>query len=293
VPEVFTSRSAAFALGNAVLRLIWMVPWFTNRTQAGIPWWRPVMYSAAPAALWLVSIAVPGPAKYVLWIVAIAIELVLLTALGSQRSWLRDALDVDHLVERVSLFVVIVFGESIVSIIGSLVEHWDLGALICAGLAFLVVSALAWIFFAYATTAVGAGLHRLQQRGDVYALRDAFMYLPYFFVVGITLVAAALSTAVADADAALPIGALVSLCAGTCLFFAASAAESLRYGSRLRYILPWAPAGVVLPWALLALAGAPALAVVGGAVVVIAAMIVIEVLNVRRMRRETPPAQHA
>ena len=56
VPEALGDRAAAFAVGNAVIRLVWALPWFTKRRLVGVPWWRPVLYSVVPAVLWLASI---------------------------------------------------------------------------------------------------------------------------------------------------------------------------------------------------------------------------------------------
>jgi hypothetical protein len=70
VPEALTERAWAFAVGNAVIRLVWMLPWLVKTRTIGVPWWRPVIYSGLPAVLWLVSAVVPPPAQYVLWVVA-------------------------------------------------------------------------------------------------------------------------------------------------------------------------------------------------------------------------------
>jgi low temperature requirement protein LtrA len=127
----------AFAVGNAVIRLVWMLPWVAKRRIVGVPWWRPIAFSGLPAALWLVSAVVPPPARYVLWAVAIAVEVALLASLGGQATWLQRSLDVDHLLERVSLLVVIVFGESILATIAELAVHWTLASGVTAVLAFL------------------------------------------------------------------------------------------------------------------------------------------------------------
>jgi low temperature requirement protein LtrA len=285
VPGAFTDRAAAFAIGNAVIRIVWAIPWFAKRSITGIPWWRPVMYSLVPAALWLVSAAIAPPWQYVLWAVAIAIEIVLLGFLSAQQGWLRATLDVDHLIERVGLLVVIVFGESILAIIAELDAHWAPAPGVTAVLGFAAVSMLAWIFFGYATAAVERGLHRLQLRGSIGALRDTVMYLPFLLVAGIVLFASSLGTAVADAGHSLPAGAAVCLAGGISLFFLASMAESLRYGAPWRDVVLWGPAGIVLPWLLVPLAGVVhAEAVVAASVALIALFVALNEINVRRMR---------
>jgi low temperature requirement protein LtrA len=283
VPDALGERAAAFALGNATIRLVWAVPWFIRRRSSGTPWWRSVLYSVVPAVLWLISIAVVPPWQYVLWAMAVAIEIVLLSLLGQERNWLTEALNVDHLVERVGLLVVIVFGESIFTVISELDAHWTATSGLAALLGFAAISMLAWIFFGRANSAVALGLRRLQLRGNIGALRDTVMYLPFVLVAGITLFASALGTAVAEAGHHLPLGAAVCLCAGVSLFFVASAAESLRYGARPRALLIWAPAGIALPWAAISFAGyLPSEAVVAISVAVIAVLVALTEVNARR-----------
>ena len=282
VPEAFGDRAAAFAVGNAVIRLIWMLPWLIKRREIGYPWWRPVLYNVVPATLWLVSIAVPTPWRFVLWGAAVAIEILLLSGIERRSAWLRRMIDLDHALERVGLLVVIVFGESVLSIIGELTEHWAPASAATAGLAFLAVVLLAWTFFVPATASVQRGLHQLELRGRVAGMRDAVMYLPFFLIAGVTLFAAGLGTAVADAEQSLPLSAAMCLGGGVSLFFATSTAESLRYGSPWRNVMLWGPAGILLPWLVVPLSAvASAMAVVGASALVIAIMVALGVINTR------------
>lgn len=295
VPEALTERAAAFAIGNAIIRVVWIVPWFLKRRMTGTAWWRPVLYGLVPAALWIVSVAAAPPWQFVLWGSAVAIEVVLLSFLGGQRTWLRRSLDVDHLLERVGLLVVIVLGESILSIIAELNLHWTLVSGATAILGFASVAMLAWIFFGYATSAVERGLRRLQVRGSVAGLRDTVMYLPFILIAGIVLFAAGLGTAVADAGHHLPVGAAVCLAGGVSLFFVASAAESLRYGAPWRDVVLWAPTGIALPWATLPIAAVVnAEWAVASSAAILVLILGLNELNVRRMRTraasETLPA---
>lgn len=285
VPEALGDRAAAFAVGNAVIRLVWALPWFTKRRLVGVPWWRPVLYSVVPAVLWLVSIWIAPPWQYLLWAFAVAIEIVLLSFMGGQRAWLREALDVDHLVERVGLLVVIVFGESILTVITELDGHWTIVSGLIAVIGFAGVSMLAGIYFGYATPAVERGLRRLQLQGSVSGLRDAVMYLPFLLVAGVTLFAAGLGTAVAEAGHELPTGAAVCLSAGISLFFVASAAESVRFGAPWRRVMVWGPAGILLPWVVVPLAvQATAEVVVVASAAIVGLVFALTVVNARRVR---------
>ena len=285
VPDALGDRAAAFAVGNALIRLVWLQPWFTHRRTIGIPWWRSVLYSVLPASLWIASIWVAPPWQWVLWAIAVAIEVALLSFLGGQRAWLRTALDVDHLVERVGLLIVIVFGESILNIISELDGHWTALAGLTAVLGFSAVSLLAWIYFGRANSAVERGLRGLLERGSVGGLRDTVMYLPFLLVAGVTLFATALGTAVADAGHHLPTGAAICLGTGISLFFLANTAESLRFGAPWRRVVLWGPAGILLPWGLVPLSDhVAAEIVVACSTAVIAALLALIEINAWRVR---------
>jgi low temperature requirement protein LtrA len=286
VAEATAERAAAFALGNAVIRAVWVVPWLRGRRVTGAPWWRPILYSVLPASLWLVSIFVAPPWQYVLWAAAVAIEVVILSFIGrSKQTSLNEALDVEHLSECVGLLVVIVFGESILTIISELDSHWSVASAFTGLLGFAGVSMLAWIFFGRASSAAALGLRRLQLAGSVAGLRDTVMYLPFLLIAGIAMFATALGTAVAEAGHHLPQGAAVCLGAGVSLFFLASTAESARYGAPWRHVVIWAPAGTVLPWVVVPLAAIlPAEAVLGASVAVIAVLVALTEVSARRIR---------
>lgn len=286
VPEAFTERAGAFALGNAVIRLVWMYPWLVKRRVTGAAWWRPWLYCFVPAALWTASVWAPGPWRYVLWTAATVLEVALLVNLGRGSAWVGRAVDIDHLIERVSLLVVIVFGESVLSIISELSAHWAPAPALAALLGLMAVIVLAWMFFTLATVGVEAGLRRLRDRGSVGALRDTVMYLPVLLIAGIVLFAAGVGTAVADAAGRLPIAAAVCIAVGICLFFLASIAESLRYGAAWRDVIAWGPAGAVLPWLLVPLSVVlTATGLIAASLLIIVACVTLSVMNTRRVRR--------
>ncbi|MBN9188565.1 MAG: low temperature requirement protein A [Microbacterium sp.] len=288
VPEAFDERAAGFAIANAVIRVVWMFPWLTKRRVAGIPWWRPVLYSLVPTTLWLVSIAVPAPGRYAVWVLAIVVEAVLLIRINRGDDWLTANLDVAHLTERVALLVVIVFGESVLSIITELDLAWAPATWAAAVVGLVAVVLLAWVFFTYATTSGESGLHRLQSRGSLTGLRDTVMYLPFLLIAGVVLFAAGLGTAVAEAEAVLPAGAAVALSGGVSLYFLASAAESLRYGVAWRTVLLWGPAGIVLPWAVTLIA--PHLSALGTITAMALLIVLLVALNVQNVRLMGPHA---
>ncbi|GAA3866894.1 low temperature requirement protein A [Leifsonia kafniensis] len=267
-------RAWAYALGNAILRLVLFIAWWSQGRRNGVPWYRPVLYCGVTAVLWTVSAFVPPPGRYVLWAVAIGIEVLLLAFLGRESSWLRQALNIEHVTERVGLFVVIVFGESVLAVFAEWSASWSIASGLTAILAFAAIALLAWSFFTYSTDIAERGWRRLHASGNLGALRDTVMYLPFFLVSSIVLLAAGLGTAVADPTEPLSPGASVAVAGGIAVFYGTNALILLRYRERLRAVLRWAVVGVMLPLALLLFAPfVTAAGLVAGALIVIGVMV--------------------
>jgi len=272
-PEGLTGRAWAYALGAAWVSLASFGLWWgrARRRDDPLPLWRPVLYCVVPAAIWAVSAAVPGPGRFVLWGLAVALEVALLVVRSGFSQAFYGSLSVDHLVERIGLFVVIVLGESVFTIVATLADHFTAASGVAALLGFVVVAELAMIFFLWGTEAATRGLGRAQAGQANRAIRDSVMYLPFVLVSGITVIAAALGTAVAEPDHHLPPGAVWALVGGILAFYTGNAAISLRYGDALRTVLGWylpclaLTAGVLLPVAL----SAPAWAAVAACAAVV------------------------
>ncbi|MBW5486885.1 low temperature requirement protein A [Streptomyces bambusae] len=240
-PEGLGDRAWAYALGAAWIRLLFFLLWFGRARRPGstLPLWRPVTYCLVPAVIWGVSAAVPGPVRFVLWGLAIALEVVLLAVQAGISAEFYDRLKVEHMVERIGLFVVIVLGESVFTVVATFTEHFTGLSALAALLGFFVVAELALIFFTWGTGAAARGLTAVQSRRAVRALRDTVMYLPFVLVSGIVVIAAALGTAVGEPDHVLPPGARWALSGGVLAFYTANAAISLRYGDGLGTVMRW------------------------------------------------------
>ena len=98
------------------------------------------------ASLWLVSVFVPEPARYVLWGVALLIEL---SAPWVGRHQIAKApIHANHLVERFGLFTLIVLGESVISVAQGAAEvDWTAATVAAAVGGFLAVACLWWLYF--------------------------------------------------------------------------------------------------------------------------------------------------
>ncbi|PBC77799.1 low temperature requirement protein LtrA [Streptomyces sp. TLI_235] len=240
-PDGLGGHAWLYALGAAWVRVVCFLVWLRPalRRETALPLWRPVTYCLVPAALWAVSALVPDGWRFVLWGIAIALEVVLLAVRSEYGAALYAQLSVEHLVERITLFVVIVLGESVFTVVATFADHLTAASGAAALAAFLLVAELAAVFFVWGTTEAARGLGRAQA-GDAHrVIRDTVMYLPYFLVVAVTLLAAALGTAVAEPVHRLPAGADWALCAGVLGFYTTNAAIALRYGDPARAVLGW------------------------------------------------------
>ncbi|MFJ1702250.1 low temperature requirement protein A [Kitasatospora sp. NPDC088346] len=293
-PDGLGDRAWAYALGAAWVRLMFFLIWFgrARRSDDPVPRWRPLGYGLVPAVLWAVSAAVPNPGRFVLWGVAIALEVVLLAVRTGLTEGFYNRLSTEHLVERIGLFVVIVLGESVFTVVATLADHFAAASAGAALAGFVVVAELAMVFFLWGTGHAARGLDRAQAGGATRAIRDTVMYLPFVLVSGITVIAAALGTAVAEPDHHLPSGSCWALCGGVLAFYTANAAIAMRYGDGVRTVLGWYVPCVVLvlggllPAALLL----PAWAAVTCAAAVVFALAKISGYRVRRRRTDPPGA---
>ena len=149
--------AVGFAAGYVVLRLLLLALYGRARHHVHGQGHRLAdLYLAGysfTTGLWLLSIFIPGPYRYVLWGVAMLIDLAI-----PIRGWAvlkGRAVVVSHLTERFGTFFIIVLGESVVAVVAGVagleftVESW-----IVAGLCFVVVLCTWWIYFDLADTSV-------------------------------------------------------------------------------------------------------------------------------------------
>lgn len=157
--EAIGERLALFAGCQVVLRVVLLLQY--ARVHRHVPEARPLTrtYLVAQtigALLWAVSIAVPEPVCFVLWGLAVAVEVV--APLRATAASTAVPLHMEHLPERFALFVILVLGESVAAVAHGLYEaHWTAEAVAVAAVSFVLVAALWWNHFDLA----GAGAKRL------------------------------------------------------------------------------------------------------------------------------------
>jgi low temperature requirement protein LtrA len=151
VHDALHGGSTQFALSYVAVRAVVLA--LNARARRHAEPARPLLnlYLAAfsvGASLWLVSLLLPEPRRYLLWALGLAVDL--------SAPWLgrgrmaRAPIHASHITERFGLFTLIVIGESVISVAqGAAGVDWETGTLAVAVVGFLVVACLWWIYFEY------------------------------------------------------------------------------------------------------------------------------------------------
>jgi len=221
VPDAFEGGSAGFALSYVCIRLVLLVLYgrvirFAEKGRALALFYFSVFGLAV--VVWLVSLAVPEPARYALWAVALTFEVS--APLAGWRLLPQAPVDPRHLPERFGLLTIIVLGESVFAVVlGVRDVSWDASSALAAGGGFLAAAAIWWIYFDFLDSSVESG-------GLLRGL--TLTYAHYFVYAGIAAVGVGVKLVILEAggqenhaDAAWV------FCAGLALCMAALAAIHL------------------------------------------------------------------
>jgi low temperature requirement protein LtrA len=171
------------------------------------------------AALWLASVLVAEPARYVLWAVALVLEL---SAPWLGRRRMEQApVHASHLVERFGLFTLIVLGESVISVGRSAAGvEWAPGTLAAAAGGFLAVACLWWLYFEQ--------VDAVRIRGLLDGLIWSYSHLP--LLAGLVSVAVGTEFAVREAvTGELERSTTLALGGGTALYLLATVVSGHPY----------------------------------------------------------------
>jgi low temperature requirement protein LtrA len=228
------------ALIAGYLRAWWHIP-DARRTI------RPYLIGhVAGALVWLASVAVAAPGRYVLWGIGVLIDL-----LGpTMAARLRDAvpLHMEHLPERFGLFVILVLGESVAATVAGVHDGgWKPSVVIAAALAFVIAAGLWWIYF---DLSGGAAKRRLLEEGGGgtrQGVHDFYVYAHLPVAVSLAAVAVGLEHAVLHgADDHLSGGTRGVLAAGLGGYLLSNALMQGTLARRVGPALLWPGAGAPL-----------------------------------------------
>jgi low temperature requirement protein LtrA len=142
--------STGFALSYVAARSLLIILY--DRARRHVPEARPLVNRymkgfSLSTAIWLLSIAFTGTTRYVLWAVAMAIDIGTPVTTPER---IIDAIPIhrSHIPERFGLFTLIVLGETVVTVTAASANiHWTVGAAVVAAGGFVVVACLWWVYF--------------------------------------------------------------------------------------------------------------------------------------------------
>jgi low temperature requirement protein LtrA len=276
IPEAFGERGLIFAAAYVAIqvgRTLFVVLALGKSSSLGRNFQRILAWFAIPAVLWMAGGLLEGEARYVLWVLALALEYTgpvtgfYTPGLGRSTTevWTVEG---SHLAERCQLFVIIALGESILVTGTTFGEMAPTTATVAAFVvAFLGSAALWWIYFGAGSAEAGRDVISSSEDPGRLA-RSAYTYFHLPMVAGIIGVAAADELIVAHPGGHGTFASIALTLGGTALFVAGHAFfKWVLFG-----LLPWSrvvtiaalaaliPVGFVIPT--LALGGAAALVVV-------------------------------
>ena len=253
-----TSFSTPFVLSFLVARVVLLLLHLRAWRHVGEARPTVVVYlvaNAAVVALWAASLAVGGSARWVLWAVAVAVDVagpIVATARGD-----RTPLHVEHLPERFGLFVILVLGEAVGGVVTGVHDAKWMGlsvAVVVVG--FVLTAALWWNYFDITATHSEDELKAEDERDDeergaaADERHDLFVYGHLPMSLGVVMAGVGLEDLVLHPDEAQPSTGAWVLVAGLLLYLLGSALILGGIRRTWRAVWPWPTAA--LPLVLLA-----------------------------------------
>lgn len=145
--------------------------------------------------LWLISAAIPIPIRFILWTLALAIDVTTTILIG--RKHLHLAPNIFHLPERMGLFILIVLGETIFDLISSLSGHkWNIESTISIGAGLGIAFSLWWIYF---DSIDGSPIRAFREKGRI-GVYTTWLYIHFPLVVGLAATATGIRDVVSAAQ---------------------------------------------------------------------------------------------
>ena len=223
VPDAFEGGSAGFALSYVCIRLV-LLALYGRAIRAvekgrGLALFYFSIFGLA-VVIWLVSLAVPEPARYVLWAIALAVEVA--APLAGWRLLPEAPVDPRHLPERFGLLTIIVLGESVFAVVlGVRDVSWGLSSALAAGGGFLAAAAIWWIYFGFLDSSLES-----TREGRLRGL--TLTYAHFFVYAGIAALGVGVKLVILEAGGQEKYGDTAWVfCAGLALCMAALAAIHL------------------------------------------------------------------
>lgn len=144
-----TDNTAAFAASYVLARVVLILMYVRARRHVSETRELVTGYIqgfSLGAGIWLLSVVVPGPWRFFLWAIGLAVEFG--TPFYFRKIQAKVPLDASHLPERFGLFTILVLGESIAAaVVGLSHEGWKLAPTVAAIVGVVIASSLWWLYF--------------------------------------------------------------------------------------------------------------------------------------------------
>ncbi|MFZ4720523.1 MAG: low temperature requirement protein A [Ilumatobacteraceae bacterium] len=186
IPTVFGDGGWVFGLTNLGIVLIVLAIQGTVARSHPDTWSafvRYAMFAVVAPAIVLIGGLLPGTARVVLWLVALALHLVGAVSAGTAGEWRIDPV---HFAERHALFVIIALGEVLVASGATATEvglSWSTVAGLFAAVA--VACAMWWTYFAFIPQVTEHRLREMSGADRGRFARDVFSFGHFPLVVGV------------------------------------------------------------------------------------------------------------
>jgi low temperature requirement protein LtrA len=163
--------TCSYALGRVILAALYFRAWWYVPDARGTTTVYLVSMTGV-AALWVVSLAVPVPWKFVVWAVATLVDVAAPIVAGRRPG--RAPLHLEHLPERFGLLVILVLGEVIAGIVTGVHDtEWN-GISVLIGVAgFVVAAALWWAYFDVGGAVSAHAIQRADEEDSQASTEDA------------------------------------------------------------------------------------------------------------------------
>lgn len=228
VPNAFQDTGVIFGIGYLIVII---VHGFMYVRAVGLNTARFVPMNFLSAGAVIGAGLVDGSARYLLWLLAIALHVVT-SFLGTG---LRFELRVRHFTERHGLLLLVALGESIVAI-GVGVKVLDLRSILAAVLGLILTAALWWIYFAHDDDVARANMLARPNSDQLRQALSGYFYAFVPMLFGIILLATGIEssiehlTSTLDTAHAFAFGGGVGLyLIGTIIFRKASGISEVTY----------------------------------------------------------------
>ncbi|HVY52006.1 MAG TPA: low temperature requirement protein A [Devosia sp.] len=225
LPEAFAERGLVFGTAFALFqfgRTVFMV-WATrSRPKSSASFLRTAVWVAIYGAFWIAGGFAEGPARFACWSLALLIDY-LMPVFGYPVPGLgRTAFEVlaiegAHVAERVSLFVMIALGESVLVTGATFAAlEWTPPVVIAVASGLVQSAAMWWIYFYWSSESAKTVIARASDP-SVFIIR-AFGYVPWIVVAGIVIAAVGDDLTLGDPLATPDVARIWVLIGGPALF---------------------------------------------------------------------------